>query len=421
MELHIFLNVGIFFFGFLLGLSLSLGLSKYIKKHTDDKALFIEKLQNDNEVLKKEYETLLRKEGEQGATIKHLEQDLQEKDKERLAIGKLFEDKFKNLSESILKENTAEFKKTTSEDLKTILTPLKEQLDVFNKETRDTREKHIKESSSLREQIRGLSEATEKFYNEASQISTALKGNKAQGDWGEMSLELLLGNSGLIQGVHYLTQESYKNEEGGSYRPDVIVNLPDKKQVVIDAKVSLTHFMEYNSVEKKDVKENFLKKHVGSIEAHVKNLSEKNYEKIKGLNTPDFVLMFMPLESALALALKEKPHLYRDAYEKKVMLVSPSTLMISLRLILQIWKQAEQNEHAQEIAEKGAKLYDKLHGFLTDLTDIGKGIEKSQEAYKKAMNKLRLGRGNVLDLADGLKELGVTSKKDISKDISFIE
>ena len=235
-----------------------------------------------------------------------------------------------------------------------------------------------------------------------------------------MNLELLLENSGLIKGEQYFIQELYKSDEGTSQKPDVIVKLPDKKNVIIDAKVSLIHYMEYNSTEVKEEKEKNLKKHIDSIERHFKSLSEKNYEKIKDINAPDFVLMFMPLENALTLALSKNPLLYREAYKRKIILVSHSTLMISLRLIHQIWKQENQNNNAKEIANMGAKIYDKLYGFVEDLKKIGNGIKSTQENYDNAFKKLRDGRGNVLQLAENLKELGVNSKKNID-DLEILE
>jgi DNA recombination protein RmuC len=249
---------------------------------------------------------------------------------------------------------------------------------------------------------------------EANNLTKALKGDtKTQGNWGEFILESILEKSGLVKGREFVIQETVKSDDGSNLRPDVIVNLPDNKSMIIDSKVSLTAYEAYCSNDEKAVKERSLSEHINSIRRHIKGLSPKDYQNLYGLQSLDFVLMFIPIEPAFALAVQNDASLFYDAFEKNIVIVSPSTLLATLRTISSIWKQEKQNRNALEIAKKGGELYDKLVGFVDDLVEVGTRMKKAGESYESAMKKLTEGRGTIISKAENLKQLGAKSTKTI--------
>lgn len=307
--------------------------------------------------------------------------------------------------------------KTESEQkINAILEPLKERLSAFEKEVREANKQDIERFTSMETIVRSLSEQHSKMHNTAQNLADALRGEqKVQGDWGEMALERILETSGLEKNREYFVQNSYKDENGNQLRPDVIVQLPDDKHIIIDSKVSLKAFEQYINENDEAARKIALLNHLVSIKNHIKGLGDKNYTHIPGLSSPDFVLMFIPLESSFALAIKEEPNLYQQAWEKRVVLVTPSTLLATLKTIGSIWKQERQNKHALEIAEQAGRLYDKFVGFVTDMEKIGNKQKEAQTAFDSAMNKLSTGNGNLLRSAEKLKKMGAKATKSIDK------
>jgi DNA recombination protein RmuC len=249
---------------------------------------------------------------------------------------------------------------------------------------------------------------------EAENLTKALKGDtKVMGSWGEFVLESILEKSGLVKDDHYTVQESFTDESGKRLRPDVIIKLPDKKSIIIDSKVSLVAYEKYSSAETETEREKAIKEHIISIRGHIKGLSAKDYQNIEDLNPPDFVLMFIPVEPAFSLAAQKDPSVFNEAFDRNIVIVSPSTLLATLRTIENIWRRENQNKNAIEIARQSGALYDKFVGFIEDLNDIGKRLEQSQESYRKAVNKLYDGQGNIVRRIESIKELGAKASKSL--------
>jgi len=325
---------------------------------------------------------------------------------------------FKLIANEILKANSQEFTQKSKKELDDLINPLKEKITNFEKKVNETYEKGIKDQTELKAEFKKIYELSKQLDKDAKNLTKALKSDsKQQGNWGEVVLERILEQSGLVKDREYFIQETGKNVDGKVIRPDVIIKLPDNKFMIIDAKVSLTAFQEYISVEDDEQKQKALKKHIESVKKHVKELSEKNYPSFEGINTPDFVLMFMPVEPAFAAAMQNDPNIFSYAWERKVVIVSPTTLLATLRTIESIWKQERQTRNAVEIARQAGALYDKFVGFLKDLDKIGDYLDKSQKAYNDARNKLSDGKGNIVRQVEKLKELGAKTQKEIDRNL----
>ena len=339
-------------------------------------------------------------------------QETKEETEERLTK------EFENLAHKILDLNSEKFKKQNKEQIDTLLSPLSEQIENFKKKVEDTNEKGVERNAMLMQKIISLESLNNKLSQDALNLANALKGDsKTQGDWGESRLELLLEKSGLTNGVHFSTQSAYKDDEGKLKKPDFIINLPDNKHLIIDSKVSLTAYVEYYNAEDEITEQQAIKRHLDSIKRHYIELSDKDYPNLYGINTPDHVLMFVPNEPALMLALNEDKNLYLNALEKNIVLVSASTLLATLSTVASIWKQEDQKRNALEIAKEGGLLYDKFEGFVQDLIKVGKSIKSSKESYEDAMSKLTEGRGNIIKKIENLKDLGAKTKKSIPQNI----
>ncbi len=311
---------------------------------------------------------------------------------------------FKNLANDILEEKSRQFKQTNSESLEQLLKPFRENLESFRKRVDEVYDNEAQQRFSLKEEIRRLNEANLRMSEEANNLTQALKGNsKVQGDWGEMILDTILGGSHLIKGIHYFTQENLKDEAGNNLRPDVILNLPGGKQIVIDSKVSLTDYVAYTESTTAEEASKAIKNHLRSVRSHINELGSKHYQTL--VNSPDFVIMFIPNEPAFLLALQQEPGLWNEAYDKKVIVSSPTNLFALLKLVDDLWKRDSQNKNAIAIAKEGANLYDKLVGFTETLTDLGRSITKTGEKYEQAINQLKTGRGNLIRRANKLKDL----------------
>ena len=322
---------------------------------------------------------------------------------------------FENLANRIFDDKQTKFSEQSKQALDTSLSPLRRDLGDFRKQVSSAYDKENAERNQLAGQIGELQKQTMKISSEAASLANALKGdNKQQGNWGEFVLEKLLEDSGLSKGREYETQVALKDEEGKRRNPDVIIRLPEGKDIIIDAKTSLLNYERYFHAEDEQQRQEFLKNHLTSLRAHIKGLDIKNYEKLETINSLDFVLIFIPVESAFMLALDNDPDIMREAYDRGIILVSPSTLMVTLRTIKNLWRYADQNINAQQIAEKAGDLYDHFVRHVETLEDIGKHLDKSKDAYETAFKRLSTGRGNLVKRSEELKLLGAKTKKAIA-------
>ena len=342
---------------------------------------------------------------------------------EKLAIledaKKRLGDEFENLGNRIFEDTTKKFTDKNKADMETLLNPLREQIKDFEKKVTDTHKEASTDRASLKAHIENLKNLGEQMSQEALNLTTALKGeSQTQGAWGEIVLEKALEMSGLSEGKEYHSQSSYKGGNGNTLRPDVIVHLPEGKDVIIDSKVSLTAYERYVSCEDDEERKDYLKQHVLSFRNHIKELSDKGYENIPEIRSLNYVLMFVPLESAFMLAIETERDLYSEAFEKNVIIVCPSTLLATLRTIHSIWQFEYQNANAREIAESAGRMYDKFVTFVEHLKDVGRRIEQSDKAYQSAMNSLFEGKGNLVKRALDLKELGIKTSKELPPDLS---
>jgi DNA recombination protein RmuC len=335
------------------------------------------------------------------------------------AAEKRLQEQFENLANKIFEQKQATFNQSSKAGLDSILSPLKEQIEGFKKQVTDQYVKEGQERASLKTEILGLKELNQQITHDAAALTKALKGdNKVQGNWGEVVLERVLKESGLREGHEFDTQVALKNEQGKSYQPDVVVHLPNDKDVVIDSKVSLAAYERYfNEHDDELARAVHLKEHINSLRSHIKELGKKDYQDLKGIRTLDYVLMFIPIESAFLLGADQAPELMKLAFDHNIMLVSPTNLLVALRTINNIWQYEYQNQNAQKIADNAAKLYDKFHGFMVDMDKVGKAIESSQKSYDGAMNKLSTGKGNLVRQVEQFRKLGVQSNKKLDENL----
>ncbi len=321
---------------------------------------------------------------------------------------------FQNVANKIFEDKSQKFTEQNKDNIESVLKPMREQLVDFKKKVEDVYDKESKDRVSLLAEIVHLKTLNERISEDAINLTNALKGqSKTRGSWGEMILERVLEESGLQKGREYEVQAMYASEEGQRRHPDVIVHLPEGKDIVIDSKVSLTAYEKYCSADTDEKREKRLKEHVISIKTHVKALSAKRYEELEGISTLDFVIMFMPIEGAFWAAIESEQGLFNEAFDKNIMLVSPSTLLATLRIINNIWRHEDQNKNALIIAKKAGDLYGKFVGFVEALDDVGDKIGKAQDAYLKANNRLSKGKGNLVRRTEELKQLGVKAKKEL--------
>lgn len=356
---------------------------------------------------------------ELNADYRNLKERLNEQKDEMKELQERFKDEFENLANKILEEKSKKFTEQNKEKLDQLLKPLGEKMEEFKKKVEETHKEDIKGRSSLEQHLKHLQELNQQMAREAKDLTKALKGeSKTQGSWGEVILQRILEKSGLTKGREYEIQEHHTTEDGRRLHPDVVVHLPDEKRLIIDSKVSLTAYERYVSADDDSEQQAALKQHVNSLRSHVKGLSDKNYQDIYGGNSPDFVLMFVPIESAFGLALQYDTDLYYEAFEKNIVIVSPSTLLATLATIDSVWKQEYQNKNAMEIAERGGALYDKFALFVESMQDIGQRIRQTQESYDQAMTRLSTGQGNVVRQVEMLKELGAKAGKSLPGELT---
>ena len=326
---------------------------------------------------------------------------------------------FKDLADKILDSNSEKFSHQNKEHLSKMISPIKEQFDAFKKQIHDVYINEAKDRSMLQAEIKSIKEINHQMSKEAKNLTTALKGeSKKQGIWGEMILESVLENSGLRLGIEYEREVSLEHESDNSrYRPDVIVHLPDTRDIIIDAKTSLTAYEKYVSSADEDQKESFAKQHLASMKQHIKELSDKDYTKLKGVKTLDFIFMFVPIESAMLMAMEYDTSLFDHAFKKNVILVGPTTLMVSLRAVENSWKYEHQQRNAQEIAKRAGLLYDKFVVFIESIEKLGKQIGTVQKTYDEAYNKLHIGTGSLTSRFQKLEQLGASTSKNLPEHI----
>jgi DNA recombination protein RmuC len=325
---------------------------------------------------------------------------------------------FKALANDILEEKARRFTEQNRENLGTLLSPLHERIQAFSKQVQDTYDKDSKERLTLEQELKNLQALNTRLNQDAVALTNALTGanNKAQGNWGEMVLERVLETSGLQKDREYRVQVSdiVTGEEGTKrYQPDVIIDLPEGKQLVIDSKVSLNAYVRYTSAEDEATRAAELKGHIAALRAHIRTLSEKRYQDLYRLNTLDFVFMFVPVEPAYLMAVQHDMSLFNEAFERRIMIVGPSTLLATLRTVASIWRYEYQNQNAQEIARQSGAMYDKFVGFVETLEKMGKQVEGVRDSWQDAMKKLRDGRGNLIGSAEKLRQLGIKSNKQL--------
>ncbi len=356
------------------------------------------------------------------ATLSQLQTQLEEQNKamhEKVQFLQNSEAKlkteFENLANKIFDSNSKKFKEQSQESLGLILNPMKQQLSEFKKKVEDVYDKEAKDRSALSQELKMLKELNQKMTTEAHNLTNALKGDsKKQGKWGEMVLENVLESSGLREGHEYKREVSLRDDEDKLFRPDVVVSLPDNRHIIIDAKTSLTAYNEYMASNDDESKKLHLKNHIKSVKEHIKGLSNKKYEDLKNVNSLDFIFMFLPIESALLLALENDVNLYDEAFKQKIILVSPTTLLVALRAVENTWRYERQAQNIQDVYKRAEELYKKFTGFVEDLKKVDKGLESAKTSYDEAFKKLSGGRGNLISQVTMLKKVSnIKPKKEL--------
>ena len=348
----------------------------------------------------------------------NIQKKLDEQKADLETIQEKFRTEFKNLANEILEEKTRKFTEQNKVKLDEILKPLGEKIRDFEKKVEETYDKESKQRFSLEKEIKNLTDLNQQISKEANNLTNALKGqSKTRGNWGEIILESILDKSGLVKDREYFVQPSFTNEFGKRLQPDVVVTYPGERNVVIDSKVSLNAYQRYVSSEIKEDQETALKDHLISIRNHINDLSSKSYQDLYQLKSLDFVMMFLPIEPAYLVAMQYDPNLWNFAYERRILMISPTNLIAALKMIATLWRVEYQNKNAQEIAEQSGSLYDKFVGFLDDLIDIGNKLNATRKSYDDSLNKLSEGKGNLIRRAEKIRELGARTTKEIPKNI----
>jgi DNA recombination protein RmuC len=392
--------------------------SKTLINEKLEKENSISELQKSVELIRNEKEVLKIDLTKKDAEINYLQTKLKDHLAEVEKLQEKFAKDFEILASKILDEKSGKFTAKNKENIEQILNPLQEKIKAFEKKVEDTHKESIVKQSALQQQIISLKELNEQMSKDAVNLTKALKGDsKKQGDWGEFQLETILEKAGLQKEVHFTTQSGFRDEEENLKKPDFIVSLPDNKHLIIDSKVSLTAYEKFFNAENEIDEKLSLKSHLQSISKHIKELGAKNYTELYGINSPDYVLMFVPLEPALMVALQSDHNLYLEALDRNVVLVSTSTLLATLTTVASIWKQEDQKRNVIEIARQAGALYDKFEGLVQDLLKVGKQINASQDSYRAAMNKLSDGKGNLIGRVEILKKLGAKTKKSLPENL----
>ncbi|WP_047547691.1 DNA recombination protein RmuC [Psychroserpens sp. Hel_I_66] len=389
----------------------------YFRSKLEELTQTISKIEQDREAIRREKDFLNTELARRNTEYDNLEKLNEKRDAEiEIRQAQLRKD-FELLATKILDEKSEKFTLQNKENIKNILNPLQEKIQIFEKKVDDTQKESISMHSALKQQLLGLKELNQQMTIEATNLTKALKGDsKMQGNWGELVLERVLEKSGLEKDREYFVQQSFQLADGSRVLPDVVLHLPNNKKMIIDSKVSLTDYERFVNAEDEQ-RPLFLRAHINSIRKHVDQLSDKNYQDLYDIESPDFVLLFIPIEPAFAIAINEDNSLYNKAFEKNIVIVTPSTLLATLRTIDTMWNNEKQQRNAIEIARQAGALYDKFEGLVKDLTGVGKKIDDAKKDYSSAMNKLVEGRGNLITSVEKLKKMGAKAKKALPEKI----
>ena len=416
-----------FLTGLIVGLGSAYAITRILNMNKRETSLVQEKMIRENaedlkrELKARENEMLLLTAELSGykTNNKNLQEKLdQQKDEIKILYDKM-NIEFKNLANEILEEKTKKFTEQNKENINALLKPLSEKIKDFEKKVEDVYVEEAKQRFSLKEEVKKLADLNFKVGEETKNLTRALKGeSKTQGNWGEMILESILEKSGLVKDRQYFVQVTAKDQEGKNLRPDIIVEYPGERWVIIDSKVSLTAYEKYCSSEEKEIQEKALVEHIQSIRTHIVSLSKKNYHELYDVKALDFVMLFMPVEPSYLAAVEKDPELWNFAYEKRILLMSPTNLIAALKMISSLWRQEYQNRNAREIARRSSDLLDKFYGLLDDLIDIGNKLKSVQKSYDDSMNKLSTGKGNLIKRAKDIEALGAKPLKDVPKQIA---
>ncbi len=390
---------------------------KQLSQHINDLKLNVTKTENERDVFRDEREGLNIELAQKNTEFDNLQQQNIKRDEELEERQEQLRKDFELLANKILEEKSEKFTLQNKENIQQILNPLQEKIKGFEKKVEDSQKESISMHSALKEQLLGLKDLNQQMSKEATNLTRALKGDsKMQGNWGELVLERVLEKSGLEKDREYFVQQNFTRDDGSRVLPDVVLHLPDGKKMIIDSKVSLTDYERLVNADDDD-KAIFLKAHVNSIRRHVDQLSDKNYQDLYDIASPDFVLMFIPIEPAFAVAVSDDNSIYNKAFEKNIVIVTPSTLLATLRTIDSMWNNEKQQRNAIEIARQAGALYDKFEGLVKDLTGVGKKIDAAKNDYSAAMNKLVDGKGNLITSVEKLKKMGAKAKKSLPEAI----
>jgi len=388
-----------------------------LNNNIEDLKQNVEKIESERENIRREKDFLNTELSRRNTEFENLQKLNLRRDEELAKQQEQLRKDFELMASKILDEKSEKFTLQNKENIKNILNPLEEKIKTFEKKVEDTQKESISMHSALKEQLLGLKDLNQQMALEATNLTKALKGDsKMQGNWGELVLERVLEKSGLEKDREYFVQQNFQREDGSRAMPDVVLHLPDSKKMIIDSKVSLTAYERMVNAED-DERPLFLKAHVNSIKKHVDDLSAKNYQDLYDIESPDFVLMFIPIEPAFAVAINEDNNLYNKAFEQNIVIVTPSTLLATLRTIDTMWNNEKQQQNAIEIAKQAGALYDKFEGLVTDLTGVGKKIDAAKNDYASAMNKLVDGKGNLISRVEKIKKMGAKAKKSLPESI----
>ena len=423
--MDLLINLIIILAGIFMGLFLGRNFTKlkFEKEHSalEERNSFLnERLNDATEDLKTiqlEKEALIAAKTRLATELKNSENEMQNNKEELNKIQEKFTKEFENLANKILEEKSTKFTEQNKLNITSILNPLKEKIEGFEKKVSESQKESVGMHSALKEQLNSLKDLNLQMSKEAINLTKALKGDsKAQGDWGETQLEILLEKANLAKDIHFTTQGGYRDEDGRLKKPDFIINLPDKRHLIVDSKVSLTNYEAYFNADDEEQKKIHLKKHIESIRKHIRELSEKKYESLYEINAPDYVLMFVPIEPAYLLALNNNNSLYLEALDKNVVMVSTSTLLATLSTVSSMWRQENQKKNVLEIANQAGRLYDQFVNLTDDLIKVGTQLKTVQGSYDTSMKKLT-GKGNLVKKVEKIRELGAKTSKIMNKNL----
>tara|TARA_B100000768_G_scaffold182056_1_gene208984 strand:- start:9551 stop:10849 length:1299 start_codon:yes stop_codon:yes gene_type:complete len=423
MDLLIYLIITLvsIFIGIFLGKNLAkLKLGRKYAALKERNYLLDRSLNETNDELKNtqlEKEALIATKTRLATELKNSDEKIAKNKEELNTIQEKFTKEFENLANKILEEKSTKFTEQNKLNITSILNPLKEKIEGFEKKVSESQKESVGMHSALKEQLNSLKDLNLQMSKEAINLTKALKGDsKAQGDWGETQLEILLEKANLVKDIHFTTQGGYRDEDGRLKKPDFIINLPDKRHLIVDSKVSLTNYEAYFNADNEEQKKIHLKKHIESIRKHIRELSEKKYESLYEINAPDYVLMFVPIEPAYLLALNNNNSLYLEALDKNVVMVSTSTLLATLSTVSSMWRQENQKKNVLEIANQAGRLYDQFVNLTDDLIKVGTQLKTVQGSYDTSMKKLT-GKGNLVNKVEKIRELGAKTSKIMNKNL----